>query len=67
MLALAGLELDLGVGLLAGLLDPGCGIVDGAVPQCLGGWAPGWLAACFCSFMECLEAWSWTWDLAVDE
>ena len=47
MLALAGLELDLGVGLLAGLLDPGCGIVDGAVPQCLGAGRLGaWLAGC---------------------
>ena len=42
-----------------------CGWCGASVPQCLGGWAPGWLAACFCSFMECLEAWSWTWDLAV--
>ena len=26
-----------------------------------GAWAAGRLAACFCSFVECLEAWSWTW------
>ena len=57
MLALAGLELDLGVGLLAGLLDPGCGIVDGAVPQCLSAWAAGRLAGWLPAFVVLWNAW----------
>jgi len=52
---LGGLELDLG-----GLLVCWMWMLDGAWA-----WAAGRLAACFCSFVECLhlQAWSWTWEL----